>query len=356
MNRKGMNGREGGVLGVRVIVETQRRQRTRLRVRIRRLLGRVFRTLAGVPLAQGRTSVSVRRVSPVRMVVRSLVPDPLLENRQARAMAVGLLIGSVHVVFAFANIIMGLLSHSSWMVSVGIVVAALNAGKSYLASGALMSVTYASDVETYDSLVRCRRAGIALAILVSAMSSTVARIVLSGFGRSYPGALIYAYAAYALVLIVVALVNLVRARRTETLAVKGVRAFNLANALISIFALQTVLVTRVDWERLPVRLPSAVAEVGLGGVVCIILVAMGIWLAFLASRRIAERARGGVRWRGRSRRRRREAAGRSRRLTSQRKAPERRLVSQRTGALRPHEAEPVVPSHPGQRVRTVIDR
>ncbi|MBM6866950.1 hypothetical protein [Collinsella tanakaei] len=343
---------------MRVIVETQRRQRTRLRVRIRRRLGRVFRRLAGVPLERGRTSVSVRRVSPVRTVVRGLVPDPLLENRQARAMAIGLLIGSIHVVFALANIIMGLISRSSWMVSVGIVIAALNVGKSYLASGALMSIARVSDAETYDSLLRCRRAGIALVILVLAMSSTVVRIVLDGFGRRYPGGLIYVYAAYAFVLIVVALVNLVRARRTETLAVKGVRAFNLANALISIFALQTVLLTRMDLVHLQLRLPSALAEGGVGGLVCIILVAMGSWLAVSASCRIAARARGGVRWRahGRRRMRKRKVAGDPERLAAHTKAPGRRFALRHPGASCPHGTEPGVSSRQGRKVRTVIDR
>lgn len=281
---------------MRVIVETRNRRRARLRVRMRRLAGRAFRSLAGVPIEGGRGPITVRRVSAVRTVVRGIVPDPLLADRQARAMAVGLVTGTVHVVFALANIVMGLLARSVWILSVGIVVAALNAGRSYLASAALMSVAGAAGTETIDSLMRCRRAGVALAVVVLAMSPTVARIVLTGFGGSYPGALMYAYAAYASVLVAAALVNLVRARSLETLAVRGVRAFNLANALISIFALQTVLLARVDWERLPVRPPRELVEGSIGGFVCLALVVMGLWLALTASARLAQRRDAGVRW------------------------------------------------------------
>ena len=137
----------------------------------------------------------------------------------------------------------------------------------------------------------------ALVVIILAMSSTVARLVLQGFGGSYPGAVIYVYAAYAFIQIMVALVNLVRARREETLAVKGVRAFNLASALISVFALQTVLLSRIDWDLLPDAVSRSVVEGGLGGFVCLCMVVMGLWLAISATARLSERRSGDVRYR-----------------------------------------------------------
>lgn len=284
---------------MRVIVETNSRVRVRTRTRVKRAVVRLLRFLAGAPDTTPGEAIVVRRVSRVGTVVRAVVPDPLIENRQARAMATGLVVGIVHVAFALVNVVMGLLAQSVWILSVGIVIAGLNAGKSYLASGALMSVTLDRRVESDDSLRRCRRAGTALALAVLVMSGTVARIVLQGFGGTYPGALMYIYAAYAFVLVTVALVNLVRARREETLSVKGVRVFNLASAIISIFALQTVVLSRVDWEGLPVRVSRNLVEGTVGGLVCLVMVVMGLWLALTATARLAERGRSEVRYRAR---------------------------------------------------------
>ena len=274
---------------MRVIVETQSRARARFRTRIRRLLARAFRSLAGLPAPAAEGGITVRRVSRVGAVVRSVVPRPLVDNAQARAMATGLVVGTIHVVFAVANVILALLARSVWALSVGVVIAALNVGKSYLASGALMSVALDSSFETEESLLRCRRVGVALVLVVLAMSGTVARLVLEGFGGEYPGLLIYVYAAYALIQIVIAIVNLVRSRRSGTLAVRGVRAFNLASALISVFALQTVLLSRVDWGLLPNAVSRSVVEGGLGGLVCLCMVVMGLRLALTANARLFER-------------------------------------------------------------------
>lgn len=274
---------------MRIIVETQSRVRARLRTRLKRRMLRALNRLAGVPVASEGGGVTFRRVSCVGTVVRSVVPHPLIDNPEARAMTLGLLIGALHVAFAVVSIVAGLLARSIWTISVGVVIAMLNMCKSYLASGALMSVAVEDRPETIDSLRRCRRVGVALVLAVMAMSSTVARLVLQGSGAVYPGALIYGYAGYAFIMIVLAIVNLARARRLETLAVKGVRALNLAGALTSIFALQTVLLSRVAWELLPDGVSRDVVEGSLGSLVCLCLLIMGLWLALAATGRLVER-------------------------------------------------------------------
>ncbi len=273
---------------MRIIVETQSRMRARLRTRMRIAVVRAFRTLAGVPVDR-EGAVTIRRISRLRKAVRSVVSDPLVRNRHARIMLLGLLAGSAHVIFALLNIFVGVFTRSLWTLSVGVVIAALNVGKSYVASGAFTNGDIDEGAESIESLKRCRNAGIALALLVVAMSGTVMRLVVHGFGGSYSGALIYAYALYALLQIVISLVNLVRARKEELVQVKGVRAFSLASALISIFALQTVLLSRVGWESLPVKMTRRIAEGAVGSGVCAGMIALGVWLARSAGIRLAER-------------------------------------------------------------------
>lgn len=204
-------------------------------------------------------------------------------------MALDLVFGSVHLVFALVNIIVGLLARSAWTFSVGVVVATLNSGKSYLASGALMSVAADGRSESRTSLTRCGRAGVALVSITLAFSGTIANLVFQGFGRTYPGLLIYAYAAYALVSIFLAVVNLIRSRRLNVLAITGVRLFNLASALVSIFALQTVITSLIVWDDLPAIFTRNLAEGATGGIVCLYMVATGLWLALTAYTRLANR-------------------------------------------------------------------
>lgn len=285
---------------MRTIIETQGRVRARSRARARATLARALRSLAGMPAEPADDAITFKHTSRVRQMVRRVVPDPLIENRQVRSMTIGLFAGVVHVAFAIASIVMALLARSLWALSVGIVIAALNVGKSYLASGALMGGALGGRPEALESLRRARTAGVALALLVVLMSSTVARLVVAGYGRSYPGAFVYIYAGYALIQILLSIVNLVKARREELVAVKGVRAFNLASALISIFALQTVLLSRIAWDRLPIMLPRETVEGAVGGIVCVSMMALGVWLASTASMRLADRrGSGAVRYRRR---------------------------------------------------------
>lgn len=276
---------------MRVIIETQGSVRARGRARVRRALSRILRPLAGAAAVAPEREVTFVRTSRVRETVRSVLPEQLVENRLVRMMTVGFVAGAAHVAFACVNIVMGLLARSFWTLSVGVFVAALNLGKSYLASGALVGGARGA-AESTEALRRCRNAGIALALLNVVMSGTVARLVISGPGYAYPRALINVYAVYAFVIVVLAVVNQVRARREQHLSVKGVRIFNLSNALISIFALQTALLSGVGWDSLPVMITRKAAESAVGGIVCLAMIAMGLWLARAASSRLAARLHG----------------------------------------------------------------
>lgn len=294
---------------MRVVVETQSRVRARRRTRAKQALLRALRSLAGMPAAPTRHTVTFRRVSRLRTTMQQMVPGPLIEDRQVRAMALGLVLGVAHVAFALVNIVFGLLSRSVWTLSVGAMVAGLNIGKSYLASGALTGGALGNGPETTASLRRCRAAGIALALMVPVMSGTIVRLVVRGYGGASSGTLLYGYALYAFIQVTVALINLFRARRAELLAIKGVRAFNLAVALISIFALQTVVLARIRWEQVPFSPSRAVVEGVVGGLVCLSMLMLGLWLASTAARRLADR-NGRVRYRRRGRARRANGAER----------------------------------------------
>lgn len=89
-----------------------------------------------------------------------------------------------------------------------------------------------------------RSTGISLLALTLALSSAVFYIVKTGRGFSYPGLTIYASAAYAFYKIGMSIYNFVKAKKYEDLSVWAIRNINLADALVSILALQTALLAQ----------------------------------------------------------------------------------------------------------------
>lgn len=275
---------------MRVHIASHREERVRSKRPARRRLGVVLRVLGGAPVAFGRRVASTRVGRSARDAVDRVVPSALIRDRQMRAAAIGMVAGLLHVAYALLNMVMGVVTRSSWTFSVGVFFAVLNIGKSYIASGVMAGGALKGTVrETALSLKRCRNAGIGLVLLNLGMSSTVIRLVVEGPGYSRPGALIYIYAAYALVQIAMAVVNQVRARHDDRLAVRGVRAFNLAGALVSLFALQAAVLSRISWDNLPAMISRKAAELAVGSFVCLIMISMGVLLARSAVARLSKR-------------------------------------------------------------------
>lgn len=288
MGERGVDGL--GTVVMRVHIASRRDERARKSRRLRRRLGRLVRVLGDVPVAIGRRAASTRAGASAKNVAERVVPSAVIHDRQMRAAAIGMVVGLVHVAYALINIVAGLIARSTWTLSVGFFFAALNVGKSYVASAAMTGdALKGGEGETALSLKRCRNVGIGLVLLNLAMSSTVVQLVVHGPGYTYPGALIYIYAAYALIQIIVAIVNQIRARRDARLAVKGVRMFNLSGALVSFFALQAAVLSHISWDNLPAMISRKAAEIAVGALVCFAMIAIGTLLARSAVARLAGR-------------------------------------------------------------------
>lgn len=278
---------------MRVHISSRREERARRVGRVRGLLLRILYVLGGIPLNLRQRAVKTRPAKAARSAVARMVPSVLIHDKQMRAAAISMVVGIVHVAYAGVNVVIGLITRSMWTFSVGAFMALLNAGKSYVASGAITGGALKGEKgESTLSLKRCRNAGIGLTLLNLAMSGTVIQLVIHGPGYATPGALVYAYAAYALVQITVAIVNQVRVRHDERLVMTGVRMFNLAGALMSLFALLAAVLSRISWDSLPAQVTRKAVETLAGSLVCLIMVAMGILLARAAVARLRKRQAG----------------------------------------------------------------
>ena len=88
-----------------------------------------------------------------------------------------------------------------------------------------------------------RNSGIITLILNVALSVAIAQMIFSDAHFTYIGWTIFAYATYSFYKITMSIIALIKAHRQTDLTVRAIRNINLVDALVSILALQTALLT-----------------------------------------------------------------------------------------------------------------
>lgn len=119
-----------------------------------------------------------------------------------------------------------------------------------------------------------RFCGIFLILLTLALSGAIMQMVRQNRLFSYAGTSIYAAALYAMVKIVMAVVNLFKAKKRENLTVQAFRSISFSEALVSILALQTAMLAILNEGDTG----NAVSNSFLGAAVSIIIIVMGVFM------------------------------------------------------------------------------
>lgn len=112
-----------------------------------------------------------------------------------------------------------------------------------------------------------------LLVTTLALSAAVAQMVFGSGTFSYAGWTIYAVAAYAFYKIVMAILNVVRSSKHDW-SVQAIRNVGLADASVSILALQTALLTTFGEGVAAAKPFNAVT----GSLVCVLVVTLGVWM------------------------------------------------------------------------------
>ncbi len=139
--------------------------------------------------------------------------------------------------------------------------------------------------EREDALLQAKKyrmSGVILLTLNLALSSAIGQMIFDSAYFSYAGWTIFAYAAYAFYKITMSIVNLVRASRQNDLTVKAVRNVNLTDAMVSILALQTALLTKFSDGSLNVSLMNTLTGIA----VSFCSVGIGVYMVVAGTRRI----------------------------------------------------------------------
>ena len=129
-----------------------------------------------------------------------------------------------------------------------------------------------------------RNSGIITLILNIALSSAIAQMIFSNAHFTYMGWTIFAYAAYAFYKITISIIALIKAHKQTDLTVRAIRNINLVDALVSILALQTALLTMFSEGEINISIFNTFT----GVVVSLLSVGVGIYMIVSANKKMKE--------------------------------------------------------------------
>lgn len=129
-----------------------------------------------------------------------------------------------------------------------------------------------------------KNSGIITLILNIALSSAIAQMIFSDAHFTYMGWTIFAYAAYAFYKITMSIIALIKAHKQTDLTVRAIRNINLVDALVSILALQTALLSMFSEGEVNISIFNTFT----GIVVSLLSVGIGIYMIVSANKKMKE--------------------------------------------------------------------
>lgn len=129
-----------------------------------------------------------------------------------------------------------------------------------------------------------RNSGIITLILNIALSSAIAQMIFSDAHFTYMGWTIFAYATYAFYKITTSILSFIKAHKQTDLTVRAIRNINLVDALVSILALQTALLTMFSEGEINISLFNTLTGIA----VSTLSVAIGIYTIVSANQKMQE--------------------------------------------------------------------
>lgn len=132
---------------------------------------------------------------------------------------------------------------------------------------------------------RCRHCGAILITMNIALAGVVVLMLRQNRSFHYAGSLIYVVALYTFYTTIMAVVNLVRDRKSGSPLMAAARGVNLAAALVSMLSLETAMLTQFNDGSKGAFFRRAMIG-STGGAVCVLVTVMGLYMVIHATRRI----------------------------------------------------------------------
>jgi hypothetical protein len=122
-----------------------------------------------------------------------------------------------------------------------------------------------------------------LMILPISLSVVIMQMVLGNNSFEHVGIMIYVSAIYAFYKIIKSVRNVVVARKTDDLTISAIRDVDLADAFVSILALQTAMLKEFATGQ-----NVGIYHVVTGGVVCLLTFILGLYIVIRGNRRLKQ--------------------------------------------------------------------
>lgn len=130
----------------------------------------------------------------------------------------------------------------------------------------------------------CRLCGIILMILDWALTGIIILVVRKNSGFEYPGMMIYVMALYTFYAVITAIMNVIKFRKYESPALSVAKVINLTTALVSMFSLETAMLTQFGEARDTVFRQRMSAATGTG--VSILVLGMAVYIIVRTTKQI----------------------------------------------------------------------
>lgn len=191
-------------------------------------------------------------------------------------------IGSTAITLAFAvyNGTVAVINHSIWFGTLAayyVLLIALRSGillyhnkrRKAVKTGQDEIKTQINDTKRY---IIC---GIILLFLPLCLSFAIMQMVIADDSFVHTGITIYVYAIYAFYKIIIATINFVKTLKTHEMTVRASKNINLADAMVSILALQTAMLKEFSGAA---DIGTKTANAVTGAIVCALTAAIGIFM------------------------------------------------------------------------------
>ncbi len=190
----------------------------------------------------------------------------------------------MNLIFALYNAYLGVTRRSPWYGS-------LAAYYILLSTMRLIAVMYAKSIyiNKHEMTTKQRElrvyqsCGIMLSVMSIALMGAVTMLVTGAGGKSYPGTMIYAMAVYTFYKLALSVLNMLRAKRKQSVLSMTLRYIGHSESLVTLLTLQTALFAAFGQNSgaLVPRMNAAT-----GGAVCLGALVIGIFMVYDARKRM----------------------------------------------------------------------
>lgn len=187
----------------------------------------------------------------------------------------------INLGYIAVKLILGIRYRSVWFIALAV----------YYALLALMRylLLRRGELDARGAWKRYRACGILLLMMNQALMVIVALIKYRNNGYVYPGNLIYVMAVYAFYAVILAITKLIRSHREGDPIYSASRVLSLVAAMVSILSLETAMMSRFGGDDPVFR--QVMTSVS-GGWICLVVLAMAIYMIARSRREIALLAEG----------------------------------------------------------------